>query len=109
MANVDDVSITIILRKCYEHVDDVSLHTCTYIHTQQIPCMSDFCGARFGLAQIHYCRMLLYGTGSTFAIIGFVLWPDLPTTQSLNHAFKTRPTVSDYRWCRAASYTPFSY
>ena len=26
-------------------------------------------------------------------IIGFVLWPDLPTTQSLNHAFKTHPTL----------------
>ena len=38
--------------------------------------------------------MLLYGTGSTLAIIGFVLWPDLPTTQSLNYAFKTHPTVS---------------
>ena len=37
--------------------------------------------------------MLLYGTGSVFAIIGFVLWPDLPTTQSLNHAFKIRPMV----------------
>ena len=39
-------------------------------------------------------HMLLYGTGSTFEIIGFVLWSDLPTVQSLNHAFKTRPTVN---------------
>ena len=37
--------------------------------------------------------LLYYGMGSTFAIIGFVLCPDLPTTPSLNHAFKTRPTV----------------
>ena len=36
-----------------------------------------------------------YGTGSTFAIIRFVLWLELPTTQSLKYAFKTRPTVLD--------------
>ena len=31
--------------------------------------------------------------GSTIAIIGFVIWPDLPRTQSLNHAIKTFSTV----------------
>ena len=31
--------------------------------------------------------------GSTIAIIGFVIWPDLPRTQSLNHAIKTLPTM----------------
>ena len=31
--------------------------------------------------------------GSTIAIIGFAIWPDLPRIQSLNHAIKTLPTV----------------
>ena len=31
--------------------------------------------------------------GSTFAIIGLTIWPDLPKMQSLNHTIKTRPTV----------------
>ena len=34
--------------------------------------------------------------GSTIAIIGFAIWPDLTRTQSLNHAIKTCPTVLDY-------------
>ena len=31
--------------------------------------------------------------GSTIAIIGFAIWPDLPRTQSLNHAIKTLSMV----------------
>ena len=31
--------------------------------------------------------------GSTIAIIGFTIWPDLTSTQLLNHAIKTRSTV----------------
>ena len=34
-----------------------------------------------------------YGTGSTFAIIEFIICPDLPKMQSLNHAIKTHPRV----------------
>ena len=38
-------------------------------------------------------RILQYGTGLIIAIIGFTIWPDLTSTQLLNHAIKTRPTV----------------
>ena len=38
-------------------------------------------------------RILQYGTGSSIAIIGFAIWPDLTTTQLLNYAIKTCPTV----------------
>ena len=34
--------------------------------------------------------------GSTFAITGFVIWPDLPKMQSLNHVVKTLPMVYAY-------------
>ena len=37
--------------------------------------------------------ILQYGTGSTIAIVGFAIWPDLTSMQLLNHAIKTRPTV----------------
>ena len=37
-----------------------------------------------------YCN-IVQGRPST--IIGFAIWPDLPKTQSLNHANKARPTV----------------
>ena len=40
-----------------------------------------------------HVRILQYGTGSSIAIIGFIIWPDLTTTQLLNYAIKTRPTV----------------
>ena len=43
--------------------------------------------------QTKRAHILQYGTGSTIAIIGFVIWPDLTSTQLLNHAIKTRPTV----------------
>ena len=39
------------------------------------------------------CTILQYGTGSSIAIIGFAIWPDLTRTQSLNYAIKTSPTV----------------
>ena len=39
--------------------------------------------------------VLQYGTGSTIAIIEFAIWPGLTSTQLLNHAIKTRPTVFD--------------
>ena len=39
--------------------------------------------------------MLQYDTGSTIAIIGFVIWPYLTNMQLLNHAIKTSPTVID--------------
>ena len=39
--------------------------------------------------------MLQYDTGSTIAIIEFVIWPYLTSTQLLNHAIKTSPTVID--------------
>ena len=38
-------------------------------------------------------RILRYGTGSSIAINGFAIWPDLTRTQLLNYAIKTRPTV----------------
>ena len=31
--------------------------------------------------------------GSTFAIIGFTIWPNLSKMQSLNHTIKSRPKV----------------
>ena len=31
--------------------------------------------------------------GSTIAIIGFAIWPDLTGTQLLNYAIKTKSTV----------------
>ena len=31
---------------------------------------------------------------STIVIIGFVIWPDLPRMQSLNHVIETLPTVT---------------
>ena len=37
-----------------------------------------------------YCN-IVQGRPST--IIGFAIWPDLPKTQSLNHAIKACPTV----------------
>ena len=37
--------------------------------------------------------LLQYCIGSTFAIIEFTIWPDLPKTQSLNHVIKNCPTV----------------
>ena len=40
-------------------------------------------------------RILQYGTGSSIAIIGFAIWPDLTRTHLLNYAIKTRPTVLD--------------
>ena len=43
--------------------------------------------------------------GSTFAIIGFAIWPDLPRTQSLNHAIKTLPAVS---WRIRTQYSQFA-
>ena len=46
-------------------------------------------------------RILQYGMGSKIAIIGFTIWPDLTSTQLLNHAIKTRPTV--YIFLRAFS------
>ena len=37
--------------------------------------------------------MLQYGTGLTSAIFGFAIWPDLSSTQLLNHTIETRPMV----------------
>ena len=34
--------------------------------------------------------------GSSIAIIGFTIWPDLTGMQSLNYAIKTRPMVTAY-------------
>ena len=38
-------------------------------------------------------HILQYGKGSSIAIIGFAIWPDLTRTHLLNYAIKTRPTV----------------
>ena len=35
-------------------------------------------------------RILQYSAGSTIAIIGFAIWPNLISTQLLNHATKTQ-------------------
>ena len=35
--------------------------------------------------------------GSTITIIGFAIWPDLPRTQSLNHAIKNLPMVYHFQ------------
>ena len=35
------------------------------------------------------CVYTIMVRGSSIAIIGFAIWPDLPRTQSLNHAIKT--------------------
>ena len=40
-----------------------------------------------------HARILQYGTGSSIAIIGFKIWPDLTRTPVFNYAIKTRPTV----------------
>ena len=44
-------------------------------------------------ANINVCVYYNNGMGSTVAIIGFAIGPDLCSTQLLNHAIKTRPTV----------------
>ena len=43
---------------------------------------------RFANTNMSVYTIIQYG-GSTFAIIGFATWPDLPETQSLNHIIKT--------------------
>ena len=35
----------------------------------------------------------IHGTGLTFGVIGFTIWPDLPKMQLLNHAIRARPTL----------------
>ena len=35
--------------------------------------------------------------GSAIVTVGFVIWPELTRTQSLNHAIKNRPTVHHYK------------
>ena len=51
------------------------------------------CVYNYRFANITCVYITIYGTGSTITIIGFAIWPDLPRTQSLNHAIKTLPMV----------------
>ena len=44
-------------------------------------------------SQTKRARILQYSTGLTIAINGFTIWPNLTSTQLLNHAIKTRPMV----------------
>ena len=44
-------------------------------------------------ANIKRAHILQYGTGSSIAITGFAIWPDLTRMQLLNYAIKTRSIV----------------
>ena len=58
----------------------------------------EYCRLGFNCELQRFANVLQYGTGSSIAIIGFAIWPDLTTTQLLNYAIKTRPTVYIIFW-----------